>query len=169
MPSTVTLYPRLIPNVDVRFIEKHDIAVLEKLSTVDYPEDNGMLDSVMLAKVLKVGRDGFLVDNTGCDFAKPFRKMIIEKWKEAGAGMGLISIIKAGQRQNCKQIIFTASGMIPEPRKATKLRKMGRKKPRDKTVRRMLTSLVFMHKDLWPIEQLANVLNPCLKETLSEK
>lgn len=169
MSTKVTLYPRLIPNVDVRLLEKQDLDVLENLSAVEHPEDNGMLDSVTVAKVLKVGRDGFLVDNTGCDFAKPFRKMIIEKWKEAGAGPGLVSIIKAGQRQNCKQIIFSSSGMIPEPRKATKLRKMGRKKPRDKTVRKMLTSLVFMHKDLWPIEQLANVLNPCLKETLSKK
>lgn len=167
--SKITLYPRLVPDVAINFLDKQDCAVLEALVQSEHPEDDGTIDAVMVAKVLKVGRDGFMIDDTGCDFAKPFRKLIVQKWREAGAGAGLISIIKAGQRQNAKQVLFTPGGMWPEPREATKLNKMGRETPKKKTVRKMLKSLVLMHNDLWPIEQLANVVNPCLRGTFKKR
>lgn len=163
--NPITLYPRLVPNVALEFLDKQDLEVLERLSQAERPHDNGTIETVMIAKACRVGKNGFLIEDTGCDFAKTFRKMILAKWKEVGASEELISVIRAAQRQNCKLVIFSDDGMIPEPRRPAKLEKLGKHPLKKKTVRSLLESLSLMHRDLWPIEQLANVLNPALKES----
>lgn len=166
---TLTLYPRLVPNIELGFLGQSDADLLERLSQTPPVHNDGTAEAVMNPKVFKTGGAGFLIDDTGCDFAKEFRELILQKWKQEGATEELLGILEAAHRQNCKQILFSLNGMWPEPRKTTKLSKLGKKFPRKKTVKRTLESLCLMHSDLWPIEQLANILNPCLKETHRKK
>jgi hypothetical protein len=163
--TALTLYPRLVPCVALDYLGEEETQVLGALSEKDMPKNDGTIEAVMSPSVSKIGRGGYLINDTGCDFAKPFGKLILQKWKQEGAGEKIIGVLKAAQKQNCKQVVFSADGMWPEPRKPVRLEKLGKKTPNAKSVRKMLESLILMHKDLWPIEQLANVLNPCLKKT----
>jgi len=167
--KTLTLYPRLVPNIELDFLGQSDMDLLERLSQAPAVRNDGTVEAVMHPKVFKTGAGGFLIEDTGCDFAQEFRELILQKWEQEGAGEELLGVLVAAHRQNCKQILFSLSGMWPEPRKPTKLAKLGKKFPKKKTVKRALEALCLMHSDLWPIEQLANTLNPCLKETRRKK
>lgn len=161
----LTLFPRLIPTVGLEFLEPSDVELLEKLSKAQPIKEDGTIETLIVPRALSVGTQGYLLAETGCDYDHRIGKKILKSWKTEGFSKTFLSILAAAAKQSMPKILFLKGGMIAEPRSPSKIGKLGKKGLKKKQSLKLLESLKLVYEDMWPIEQLASVVNPYLKKT----
>jgi hypothetical protein len=166
----LSLYPRLVPTVNLSILSDSDRSLLDSLSKgFSEPGERGGWYLTPAPRVVRVGSDRFLLEDTGCDYSQHVRDQILLMWHCLRASSVLCDIIKAAQSSCMPQIIFSFDGMIPDQVKPATIGSIGRGKVGKKTVLGLLKSLKLVHEDLWPIEQLANVVEPVAAKTRKTK
>lgn len=170
--ASISLYPRLIPTVNISVLESGDVVMLETLCSRGYPnlvssEDLGLgldLDFV-LPRVSRLEGGRYVLEDTGSDYSWQVRNEVLLKWKSLRASSKFCDVLAAAQKAAMPQIIFSPNGMYPDMSEPASIGMIGKKKLSKKVVRNLLKSLKLVHEDLWPIEQLANVVEPVAKKT----
>jgi hypothetical protein len=161
----MNLYPRLIPFVGVEWLSAGEMDLLGKLSTSVPQEDDGTLRFIVSPRVEKLGKVGFMIMETGADYSGKVRRKILDSWSTIGAGETLLSLIQAAQGQGMPKLVLTEGGMYPEEGSPSRIGKIGGGKIPRKKVKILLKSLKAIHEGTWPIEQLANTVEPYAKLT----
>jgi hypothetical protein len=188
-----TLYPRLVVSVGWEFLESTDIHILEtlaqkfqktcapELSASDHPPDppdplNGLetggdnefvesLDSILSPRVYGLGNRGYLLDQTGADYSLEVQSQILSRWIALRASKVFLGILKSAQLSLVPRIIFEPFGMYPQKGSPPIIGDIGKKKLSAKKVRRLLGSLKMAHEHYWPLDMLANIVEPYAKRT----
>lgn len=161
----MALYPRMVPSVGFGWISESDLALLGKLASELPAHCDGTLESVVTPRVSELVGVGFVVMETGAEFSGRVRRMILEQWKSAGAGEELLAVLRAAQVQLMPRVSFEEGGMVPESRKPASIGPIGRRRVPRKKVLDLLDSLRECHKNYWPLEQLANIVEPVARLT----
>lgn len=160
-----SLFSRLIASVGLEFLEPIDLEVLEKLSKATPLKDDGLLECIVSPRVSGIGGKSYLLEQTGADYDPKVQEQILKRWACLRVSDVFLGILKAAQSGSIPRLIFEPGGMYPEPTKPRSIGKIGKKKLKSKSVRKLLKSLKLMHEDLWKIEQLANVVEHYAKKT----
>ena len=161
----VTLYPKMVPSVGLEWLEPSDVELLGRLARAGLPPNDGLLESVVAPRVAELSGLGFVVLETGANYSGRVRRLILERWQDAGAGEGLLSMIAACQEQLMPRLSLEEGGMVPEFRKPSRIGRLGTGKLSRREVRSLLESLKALHGESWPLEQLANVVRPYARST----
>jgi hypothetical protein len=164
-----TLYPRLVANIISSSLEETDLELLTALAQLPEAKEDGTIEDIVKPRAIRVGDRGYMVPETCCDYAGKMKKLVIERWAISGASGKFLGILRAAQRQMCRQFIVLDGGMIVEPRKPAKIGKIGKKGLGRKKTRRLLKTLKIMYEGDWPLEQLANVTESYAKLTAGGK
>lgn len=115
--------------------------------------------------MVAVGKDAFLIEETGENYSKEYRKKIIDAYTAAGFSETMGGILAAAQRQRVGRLFIEPAGYVLERRKLAKLPPLGRRALKKREVRRLLETLQLLHEGFWPIEMLTNTLRPYFKKT----
>jgi hypothetical protein len=159
----LVLFPKLTATIGLEWLTEDDTNLLEKLA--ERGETPEHTSNPLKPAVLRSGANGFLIKSTGCHFSDEARQKILQAWKMLGAGNNFCAILQAAQNQLIERIFFEEDGMIVEPRQAASIGKIGKKKLKRKSVRRLLQTLKLSYEQYWPIEQLANIVEPYARKT----
>jgi hypothetical protein len=165
-----SLYPRLVVSVGIEFIDPRDIEVLEKLSkskdiSSTQHQDEISREFLLYPQVYALGDRGYLVNNTGADYSFEVQAQILLNWRNLGMGEGFLDIIRSSQLGFVPRIIFEKGGMYPEKVNPPQIGDIGKKALSKKAVRKLLSSLKMAHQHYWPIDMLANIVEPYAKKT----
>lgn len=174
-----TLYPRLVVSVGLEFLEPVDRGVLVRLGDecsekgqklrgeleVDKLCSGESLDSLVTPKVYVLGNGGFLINQTGADYALEVQGEILSRWVALGVSDTFLGIFKSAQVGLVPRIIFEPNGMYPEKGDPLQIGEIGKKRLSKKRVRKLLKSLRMAHQHYWPLDMLVNIVEPCAKKT----
>jgi len=161
--EAIVLFPKLISTVGLEWLSEADLDVLERLAELGETSENK--DSPLKPVVLRSGSNGYLLKGTGCEFSDEARSKILQTWKLLGVSNNLLALLRAAQKQLIERIFFENNGMVVEPRQVASIGKIGKKKLKRKKVRRLLQTLKLSYEQYWPIEQLANIIEPYARKT----
>jgi hypothetical protein len=161
----MTLYPKMVPSVGLEWLDPSDLELLGRLARAGLPPDDGLLESVVTPRVAELSGLGFVVLETGANYSGRVRRLILDRWADAGAGVGLLSMIAACQEQLMPRLSLERGGMVPELRSPARVGRVGVGKLTRREVRSLLESLKALHGEHWPLEQLANVVRPYARAT----
>jgi hypothetical protein len=167
------LYPRLIPSVGLEFIGPADKDVLTSLAEKSpdvvalrkLRQDLGELEYILVPRVYGLPTGGYIIDETAADYAPDIQDQLVARWRLAGASNSLLGIIRGAQNSMAPRIIIEPGGMYPERSARLVVDSVGKKSLSKKDVRKLLRSLKMAHEHYWPVDMLANILNPYIKKT----
>lgn len=182
-----TLYPRLVVSVGWEFLEPTDTQLLETLAQKFQkscaPEDSvprqipdalepaggkevlESIDSILSLRVYGLGNRGYLLDQTGADYSLEVQSQILSRWEALRASKVFLGILKSAQLSLVPRIIFEPFGMYPQKGSPPTIGDIGKKKLSAKKVRKLLGSLKMAHEHYWPLDMLANIVEPYAKRT----
>ncbi len=161
----ISLYPRLTPSVGTEWVEESDISMLERLALSEWQPEDGTIESIAYPRVSSLSSRGFLIWETGAQYSTKVQNMILDRWRAETASPCLLSMLGAAQRSHMPRLILERGGMIPGFCPPPKIGKIGSGKLRPSEVRSLLRSLKACYEDYWPVEQLANIVEPYAKKT----
>lgn len=175
------LYPHLVASVGLEFLEPTDRDLLRLLAKRSEVGEAGALessdflkpetydlDSICCPSAYSLPNGGFLVNQTAADYSFEVKQHLVVRWECLRASPVFLGILRAAQASLVKRIIFEHGGMYPEKSCPPSIGDIGRGRLSKKQVRKLLTSLKMAHQHYWPIDMIANIVEPYAKKTRKE-
>lgn len=166
-----SIYPRLIPSVGTEFLDPRDLDILSEVSSKCAGlsgvanVDLRARDYIISPRVYSLPTGGYLVDETACDYSLEVQTQLLLRWASLGVSRIFLGIMKAAQASVSPRLFFEPGSMYPDRYLPPKIGKIGKGSLSRKEVESLLKSLKLVHAEYWPVEMLANVLEPYAKKT----